>query len=41
VATMVQGSNFVKINGTAVCFAGNLASCGHPATGSSNFRVSS
>ena len=33
-ATMAQGSALVRINGIAVCRAGDLATCGDPATGS-------
>ena len=36
---MIAGSNNVFINGIAVCNAGDLATCGHPATGSSNVFV--
>lgn len=39
-ATMAQGSNFAKINGVAGCFAGNQATCGDVATGSTSMRVS-
>ena len=35
-ATMVASSSNVFINGIAVCKAGNLATCGHAATGSGN-----
>jgi uncharacterized Zn-binding protein involved in type VI secretion len=41
VATMTQGSNFVKIGGVAACRAGNAASGGHTATGSGPVKVSS
>lgn len=34
-AVMAQGSSKVKIQGIGVCRQGDLASCGHPATGSS------
>jgi len=34
-ATMAQGSNLVTIKGVPVCRAGDLASCGHAATGQS------
>jgi uncharacterized Zn-binding protein involved in type VI secretion len=37
--TMIAGSNNVFINGIAVCNAGDLATCGHPATGSNNVFV--
>lgn len=37
--TMVAGSKNVFINGIAVCNAGDLATCGHPASGSSNVFV--
>lgn len=37
--TMIAGSKNVFINGIAVCNAGDLATCGHPATGSSNVLV--
>ncbi len=33
-ATMIQGSDFVFIEGIPVCIQGSLASCGHMATGS-------
>lgn len=33
---MVQGSPNVYIEGIKVCRAGDLASCGHPTTGSPN-----
>ena len=36
---MIAGSNNVFIGGVAVCNAGDLATCGHPATGSSNVNV--
>lgn len=36
---MVAGSKNVFINGIAVCNAGDLATCGHPASGSSNVFV--
>ena len=36
---MIAGSKNVFINGIAVCNAGDLATCGHPATGSSNVFV--
>lgn len=36
---MIAGSNNVFINGIAVCNAGDLATCGHSATGSSNVFV--
>ena len=36
---MIAGSNNVFINGIAVCNAGDLATCGHPASGSSNVFV--
>ena len=35
---MIAGSNNV-FGGVAVCNAGDLATCGHPATGSSNVNV--
>ena len=34
-ATMPSGSSTVFINGKAVCRSGDVASCGHSATGSS------
>jgi len=37
--TMVAGSNNVFIGGVAVCNAGDLATCGHAASGSSNVNV--
>ena len=36
---MIAGSKNVFINGIAVCNAGDKATCGHPATGSSNVFV--
>jgi hypothetical protein len=36
---MIAGSNKVFIGGIAVCNAGDLATCGHPATGSPNVFV--
>lgn len=36
---MIAGSKNVFINGIAVCNAGDLATCGHPASGSSNVFV--
>ena len=39
-ATMSQGSAYVRINGVAVCAAGDLATCGHAGTpGSSVVRI--
>jgi len=37
--TMIAGSNNVFIGGVAVCNAGDPATCGHIATGSSNVNV--
>ena len=37
--TMVAGSKNVFVGGIAVCNAGDLATCGDPATGSSNVIV--
>lgn len=37
--TMVAGSNNVFVGGTAVCNAGDLATCGDAATGSSDVFV--
>ena len=37
--TMIAGSDNVFINGIAVCNAGDLATCGHLASGSSNVFV--
>ena len=37
--TMIAGSNNVFIGGVAVCNAGDSASCGHTASGSSNVNV--
>ena len=34
--TMAEGSSTVFIKGIGVCRAGDAATCGHPATGSSN-----
>jgi uncharacterized Zn-binding protein involved in type VI secretion len=36
---MIAGSNDVFIGGIAVCNAGDLATCGHAASGSSNVTV--
>ncbi|PNX49193.1 MAG: hypothetical protein BV459_00540 [Thermoplasmata archaeon M11B2D] len=40
VATMAQGSVFVKIDGIPVVRAGDAASCGHTASGSSHVSIS-
>ena len=37
--TMIAGSNNVFIGGVAVCNAGDLATCGHAASGSSNVII--
>jgi len=37
--TMIAGSNNVFIGGIAVCNAGDLATCGDAATGSSNVFI--
>ena len=37
--TMIAGSNKVFIGGKAVCNAGDLATCGHAATGSGDVNV--
>ena len=37
--TMIAGSKNVFISGIAVCNAGDLATCGHAATGSSNVFI--
>lgn len=37
--TMIAGSNNVFIGGVAVCNAGDLATCGHAATGSPDVNV--
>lgn len=37
--TMIAGSNNVFVNGTAVCNAGDAATCGHTATGSADVFV--
>ena len=37
--TMIAGSNNVFIGGVAVCNAGDAATCGHTASGSSNVNV--
>ena len=37
--TMIAGSNKVFIGGIAVCNAGDLATCGHAATGSGDVNV--
>ena len=39
-ATMETGSSFVTINGIWLCRQGDIASCGHAATGSSFLNVS-
>jgi len=36
---MIAGSNNVFVNGIAVCNEGDLATCGHSASGSSNVFV--
>ena len=36
---MIAGSNNVFVGGIKVCNAGDFATCGHPATGSSNVNV--
>lgn len=36
---MVEGSSLFRINGTPVVLAGHLASCGHPTSGQSLFKV--
>jgi len=38
-ATMIAGSNNVFVGGVAVCNAGDLATCGDAATGSSDVFV--
>ncbi len=38
--SMVQGSSFFTINGIPVVISGKLASCGHAASGRSNWSVS-
>lgn len=38
--TIVQGSSFFTINGIPVVISGKLASCGHAASGRSNWTVS-
>lgn len=40
-ATLPAGSLFCQINGLAVVFAGQAATCGHTASGSAFARVSS
>jgi uncharacterized Zn-binding protein involved in type VI secretion len=37
--TMVQGSPTTFIEGIPVCRAGDLASCGHPTTGTPNVKA--
>lgn len=37
--TMVAGSNNVFVGGVAVCNAGDLATCGHAASGSGDVSV--
>lgn len=37
--TMAQGSTWMTLNGTPVCRAGHLASCGHASTGRSWFTI--
>ena len=37
--TMIAGSDNVKIGGILVCNAGDLATCGHPASGSPDVNV--
>ena len=36
---MIAGSNNVFVNGIAVCNEGDLATCGHPASGSEDVIV--
>jgi uncharacterized Zn-binding protein involved in type VI secretion len=36
---MVEGSAWFRVNGTPVCRAGHLASCGHATTGRPWFRI--
>lgn len=36
---MIANNNNVFIGGKLVCKAGNLATCGHPASGSSNVMI--
>jgi uncharacterized Zn-binding protein involved in type VI secretion len=36
---MVQASGWMSINGTPVCRAGHLASCGHASTGRGWFEI--
>lgn len=38
-AKMVEGSSTVFCNGKPVCRRGHKATCGHPATGSSNVFI--
>jgi len=38
--TMAQGSSFFKINGIPVCFQGNVATCGHSASGQAGMNIS-
>ena len=38
-AKMIAGSNNVFVGGIAVCNAGDAATCGHNASGSSNVNV--
>ena len=38
-AVMAEGAPHVRINGAAACRAGDLASCGHPATGQNWIRA--
>lgn len=37
--SMVQGSSWMTLHGIPVVRAGHLASCGHAATGQSNFLI--
>ena len=37
--TMIAGSKFLYVDGILVCNAGDLATCGHAATGSANTFV--
>jgi uncharacterized Zn-binding protein involved in type VI secretion len=36
---MATGSSTVKANGISACKEGDIASCGHSATGSNNVRI--
>lgn len=38
-ATMAEGADYWSIGGTPICRAGDMATCGHPATGQPAWRI--